>query len=206
MLPEQPAWLQSLPWLMQQLGGSGQAPTAPMQSFDQTPLPHIATDPMRSTTGQPAWLQDISQLDIRPVAPTSTTHTPIGDWDAPTDLRGIVEEAAATHGVDPRLLLAVIKQESGGQANATSPKGAMGVMQLMPATAKWLGVRDPYDPQQNVMAGAKYLKMMLNEFGSVDLALAAYNAGPGNVKKHGGIPPFAETQEYVRRIGKAYRS
>jgi hypothetical protein len=106
---------------------------------------------------------------------------------------------AAEEGVDPSLLMRMMMQESGGSANAVSGKGARGLMQLMPDTAKMLGV-NPDDPEQNVRGGARYLRMMLDEFGTVPLALAAYNAGPGSVRKYQGVPPFEETRNYVAAI------
>jgi hypothetical protein len=106
---------------------------------------------------------------------------------------------AVEEGVDPTLLLRMMYQESRGRANAVSGKGARGLMQLMPGTAEMLGV-NPDDPEQNVRGGARYLRMMLDEFGTVPLALAAYNAGPGNVRKYQGVPPFEETRNYVATI------
>ncbi len=117
------------------------------------------------------------------------------------NLEDIFAEAAQTYGVSIDLLKAMTKQESNFNPNATSRSGAQGLMQLMPATAASLGVTNAYDPYQNVMGGAKYIRQMLDKYnGNVSLALAAYNAGSNNVDKYGGIPPFAETQNYVAKI------
>lgn len=118
-----------------------------------------------------------------------------------TRFDGIFEAASQKYGIPLNLLKAVAKVESSYNPKATSRCGAMGVMQLMPGTAKSLGVSDAYDPGQNIMGGAKYLRQMLDRFdGDTGLALAAYNAGPGSVKKYGGIPPFA--QGYVNKVLK----
>ena len=115
-------------------------------------------------------------------------------------LANYVDEAASKYGVDPALVLAVAWQESRFRDVARSHKGAIGVMQLMPATASMMGV-DPYDPRQNIHGGVAYLRAMLTQFdGDVRLALAAYNAGPGAVMRYRGIPPFRETQIYVKAI------
>lgn len=115
------------------------------------------------------------------------------------DYTEIATKIAIEEGIDPELFLRLIEAESSFNPDALSEMGAIGLTQLMPSTAKELGV-DPYDPEQNLRGGARYLKRQLDDFGSVPLALAAYNAGPGNVRKHGGIPPFQVTQDYVSRI------
>ena len=117
----------------------------------------------------------------------------------------IVQEHASRQALRPELVRAVIQVESGYNPRATSPKGAMGLMQLMPGTARDLGVRDPYDPEENIRGGTKYLRQLLDKYrGNEDLALAAYNAGPGAVDKHGEqVPPYRETRDYVRKVGSA---
>lgn len=111
----------------------------------------------------------------------------------------VARAVAAKHGVPEDLFLRLVQQESGWNPSAVSHKGASGLAQLMPATAKKLGV-DIDDPEENLEGGARYLRMMYDKFGSWKLALAAYNAGPGAVEKHGGVPPFDETQNYVKAI------
>ncbi len=119
----------------------------------------------------------------------------------------LVNKWAEKYSVDAALVSAVIHQESGWNPDATSSVGAMGLMQLMPDTAKGLGVTNAYDPDQNIMGGTKYLKQQLDTFNNkVDYALAAYNAGPGAVQKYGGIPPYAETQNYVVSVKKLYEN
>ena len=120
------------------------------------------------------------------------------------DLEQIIAQAARTYNLPPGLLRAVIQVESGGNPRAVSPAGAQGLMQLMPETARGLGVQDPFDPEQNVMGGARYLRQLLDRYGGdLDRALAAYNAGPGAVERYGGIPPYQETQTYVRKVKAA---
>ena len=127
-------------------------------------------------------------------------------WDAPKyngsykgAYLGVAREAASRHGIPVNLFLRLVQQESGWNPKALSHKGAMGLAQLMPQTARLLRV-DPADPAQNLEGGARYLKMQYATFGSWELALAAYNAGPGAVKKYGGVPPYKETRNYVKVI------
>jgi len=125
----------------------------------------------------------------------------------PGKFAGTIADAAKRNEIDPALLSTVIGQESGFQPRAVSSAGAMGLMQLMPETARGLGVRDPFDPAQNVEGGAKYLRGLIDRYhGRLDYALAAYNAGPGAVDKYRGVPPYPETQAYVKNILGSYRS
>ena len=129
----------------------------------------------------------------------------IDSYVAPIDVRyaydDIIAEAASLYGLDPRMIKAVMQTESAFNAMAVSPVGAIGLMQLMPAVAEEYGATDPLDPRQNIMAGAKYLRRLLDSHkGNVRLALASYNAGPGNVAKYRAIPPFKETRNYVKKV------
>jgi len=121
------------------------------------------------------------------------------------EIDNLIEEYSAKNGLDADFVKAVVRQESGFNPNAKSKCGAMGLMQLMPATAKGLGVTNAFDAEQNIYGGTKYLKGLLDRFdNNKELALAAYNAGPNAVKKYKGIPPYAETQNYVKSIMKSY--
>ena len=138
---------------------------------------------------------------------TAANATSSGSVSSPENLEEYFKEASETYGVDINLLKAIARQESNFNPSATSSAGAMGVMQLMPSTAKGLGVTNAYDAQQNIMGGAKLMAQNLKKYnGDVSLALAAYNAGGGNVDKYGGIPPFKETQNYVKKVLGYYQN
>jgi len=155
----------------------------------------------------------IAQIDGAPRAAVAAGSQLDNDFDgvlrrtlAPASpsraqLDALVRRNAAAWQIDPALITSVIANESAFDPHATSAVGAKGLMQLMPATAASLGVRDPYDPAQNVAGGARYLRSLLERFGgNVRLAVAAYNAGPAAVEKYGGVPPYAETQRYVNNV------
>ena len=142
-------------------------------------------------------LEELQSLDnAEKLSLNTTLATP-----SQHQILGLISQVSQKHGVDEKLVKAVIKQESGFNPRAKSKAGAMGLMQLMPATAASLGVKDPFNPVQNVEGGVKYLKSMLDKYnGNIILALAAYNAGPGAVDKYDGVPPYNETKNYVKNI------
>lgn len=145
-------------------------------------------------------VQTINDYRLRPIS-TEAKPTKTQDWD-----RGIIAQAAQRYALDPKLIEAVIKVESNYKADAVSDKGAVGLMQLMKATADNLGVKNRYDARQNIFGGAKYLRSMLNRFdGNLEFAVGAYNAGPSAVEKYNGIPPYKETRRYVEKVLSNYR-
>jgi len=138
--------------------------------------------------------QSVSQM-LPPVQLTKVAAKSNADFD------GIIDKAASMFNIPAKLIKSVIQKESNFNPNAVSHAGASGLMQLMPATARGLGVKNVFDPAENIIAGSKYLRQMLDRYdNNLELALAAYNAGPGNVDKYGGIPPFKETQNYVSKV------
>ena len=183
------------------------AAQSPMSPPARPPVPFTPTQQDESkarpkSVPQPG--QTSPAITVR--IPAAAVASRISSGNAAID--AIVYDAAAVHGLDSNLILSVMRQESGFNRNAVSPKGASGLMQLMPATAERFGVRNIFDVRENIFAGAKYLRWLLNRFGGdVRLALAGYNAGEGAVEFYGyRIPPFSETQNYVRAIYSRYVS
>ncbi len=155
---------------------------------------------MSQLSGQTSVSTPVTLLNQTPSLPP-IHMTKISNTGSATEFDSIIQEAAAKYNLPVHLIKSVIKQESNFNPNAVSGAGASGLMQLMPATAKGLGVTNVFDPRDNIFGGSKYLRQMLDKYnGNTTLALAAYNAGPGNVDKYGGIPPFKETQNYVRKV------
>jgi soluble lytic murein transglycosylase-like protein len=151
----------------------------------------------------PAPPASLGPLPPLPVAPGAANVVPLPQT-ASADMEGIIQKYAAQNGVAPALVRAVIKTESDGNPHCVSRAGAIGLMQLMPANVREAGISDPFDPEQNIAAGTKQLAGLMAQYGgNLDLALAGYNAGPGNVHKYGGVPPFVETQNYIRRVRAA---
>jgi hypothetical protein len=148
-----------------------------------------------------SYLGDKSRQSLTP----AYSHSALNVGFTQQDIDAAIDEAAMRHNVDPNLVRSVVKVESNFNPNAVSRKGAMGLMQLMPATARSLKVSNPFDPQQNVDAGVRHLKQLLESYGGdVRLSLAAYNAGAGAVARSAGVPRYAETRNYVRRITELY--
>ena len=174
--------------------------TAPDKSVTEQNLSPIALDGSRSLVSPTALAYET------PALMQSNGSSLRGYTTGSSEVDGYLVTAGTRHGVDPLLLYSVMHQESSFKSRAISPKGARGLMQLMPGTAARYGVTNIFDPRQNIEGGARYLKFLLNHFnGDLKLALAGYNAGEGAVEKYGWrIPPYSETQEYVRRISRRY--
>ncbi len=180
-------------------GASGGGPLLELPSSGNSG-PVVAVGPQRQAGGARSLTRAYDPASLPPAAGSG--------WEQLLPERaqpwvGAIEDAAAANGVDPRLLASLVWTESAFRPDAVSPVGAQGLAQLMPATAAGLGV-DPSDPVQNLQGGARYLAAQLSAFGRVDLALAAYNAGPGRVRRSGGVPDIAETQAYVRIVTDRY--
>ena len=172
---------------------------------ERPPVPLSDSDQLRAQ-GQAKSKPSVENPAVRPAISSVAVPVAGGLSSGDGTIDALVREAAIRHGVDPRLILLVMQAESGFRLRALSPKGATGLMQLMPATAARLGVGNIFDPRENVFGGAKYLRWLLDRFGGdVRLALAAYNAGEHAVEFYGNqVPPFTETQNYVRSIASRY--
>ena len=172
------------------------------------PVPPASAESMRAARSAAA---EVSDFLGRESNQSATAKIVAANFRGPAatagDIDSAIEQAAARHNVDPNLVRAVVKVESNFNPNALSRKGAMGLMQLMPSTARQLKVKNPFDPEQNVDAGVRHLKQLLESYGGdIKLTLAAYNAGAGAVARSSGVPHFAETQNYVRRITNLYNA
>ncbi len=145
-----------------------------------------------------------ASLGPLPVSPSDVNVVPLASASGPGDYGTLIEKYASQNNLPPSLVKAVIQTESSGNPRCVSGAGAMGLMQLMPENVKEAGISDPFDPEQNIAAGTKQLAGLLSQYhGDLDLALAGYNAGPGNVRKYGGVPPFTETRNYIQRVRAA---
>ena len=149
---------------------------------------------------------EVPPASLGPLPPQTVAPMPVR-VSSNAGYSSLVQTYAAKNNLDPSLVQAVIQTESGGDPKAVSSAGAMGLMQLMPSNVKDAGITDPFDPEQNIAAGTQQLSGLMQQYhGDLDLALAAYNAGPGNVRKYGGVPPFEETQNYIRKVRAAMQS
>jgi soluble lytic murein transglycosylase-like protein len=170
------------------------------------PVPHANTASMKAARSAAAEVnQYLGRESNQSANAKIVAANASGSAATAVDIDSAIEQAAARHNVDPNLVRAVVKVESNFNPNAVSRKGAMGLMQLMPSTARQLKVKNPFDPEQNVDAGVRHLKQLLESYGGdIKLTLAAYNAGAGAVARSSGVPRYAETQNYVRRITNLY--
>ena len=161
--------------------------------IDENGVMHFTNVPTASSVKYRVYIREAPA-----VSPDSTTSSPYHD---------LIIRAAEKHGISVPLLKAIIKAESNFNPKAVSKKGAMGLMQIMPQNVKALNIHDPFDPRENIMGGTRYFKRLVNRFdGKISLAIAAYNAGPVAVERHQRIPPFRETQDYVKRVLKYYNA
>lgn len=176
-------------------------------------LPLLVICLMMASTLLTTHLREAREL---PVTPESTIESEVLDettleWEPSNPIlkylpfAQLIDEAARASDLDPELLHALVETESTYNADARSPRGARGLTQVLPSTAKSLGIEDVHDPKENLRAGARYLKQQLDRFGTLDLALSAYNAGPTAVRKYRAIPPYKETRKYVPKVIKRYK-
>lgn len=192
--PASPSFAQTL-----QQAQAGTPPSAPSEAVSgASPAAPSHED---GVTVTPASLGPLPPL---PLTPDTTHLVPLVHQAGTGQYDSLIETYAGKYGVDPSLVRAVIQTESGGNPRAVSSAGALGLMQLMPGNVKESGITDPFDPEQNIAAGTQQLSGLMKQYnGDLDLALAGYNAGPGNVRKYGGVPPFRETQDYIKKVRAA---
>jgi soluble lytic murein transglycosylase-like protein len=181
-------------------------PGRPKAPIYRTPAAATPDTPASDTAYAPSgYTPDNLAADQSAAAPDASNTTAAAPASAPQTLDQMVHEVAARYNVDPELVRAVVSTESNWNPHAVSRTGAQGLMQLVPSTAHDLGVRNAFDPQQNLDGGVRYLRMLLERYGGdLDKALAAYNAGPGAVDRAGGVPHIAETESYVRHVTATY--
>lgn len=198
---------------------AAQVGAAPIDVYSLSTSAHLLALPKNTKAQGPQEAHTKSQGDgAKRYIPTYGGASAYAPYDAggakalekkrplPPEWQGLIREASQIFGLEEQLLAAVIRVESGFDAWAESPAGAQGAMQIMPRTQIELGLIDPFDPRANIYAGAEYLLRQIQRFGDMRLALAAYNAGPANVEKYGGIPPFAETQNYVTQVMRLWHT
>lgn len=174
-----------------------------INSLDQafSAAPKKAATPAAPQPGAPSFQSIINSMTEGQRFSPSAVRSAGPSMHCPAEFESIISEASKKYNVDESLIKAVIRQESAYDPQATSYCGAQGLMQLMPETAKELGVQDAYNPRDNIMGGTKYLRRLLDQFdGNMTKAIASYNAGPGAVQQHGGVPPYPETQDYVSKV------
>ena len=188
-----------------------QAQWAPVQPHSPNSIPTEVTsfDKVLQTSAKTKFgdllIKPSTKVDAKIYTSPTNEAQAVKENFTTSKIKELISRVSQKHGVDEKLVDAVVQQESGYNPNAKSKVGAMGLMQLMPTTAKGLGVSNPMDPVENVEGGVKYLKSMLDKYnGNIILALAAYNAGPGAVDKYDGVPPYKETQNYVKSILSTY--
>ena len=187
------AWLSLAVWIALALPATSSA-GGPIYAFvDAQGVTHFTNRPQHDKRFQPVRLRDSLGARSKYREPQSRAYDPL------------IGDAAKSQGIPPALVKAVIAAESAFDSDAVSHRGAQGLMQLMPDTAEEMGVKNPLEPAQNVRGGASYLRSMIDRYGDLGRALAAYNAGPTAVDRYGGIPPFQETQDYVDRVLTYYR-
>ncbi|RIW27245.1 lytic transglycosylase domain-containing protein [Bacillus salacetis] len=190
--------------------GTGSSPSMFQQILDETLASQLNDKQYQSRLGSVSQmiplLKTNNYLMSKGAASYISNTSPVtSSAGKDSSIDQIITSAAEKYNLPKKLISAVISQESNFNPDAVSHAGASGLMQLMPATARGLGVTDVFDPQQNVFAGTKYLRQMMDKYdGNLELALAAYNAGPGNVDKYNGIPPFKETIAYVQKVSNKY--